>query len=199
MTEIEWTDAERSCCFGTCGGTVSQHAPHEDQGCAMFEDMLRYLAPHVAAREARAAAKAEERATDEYDALLTLQSDLLEATVNVLRGDPPELTQWSHHDVAERAQRLKAERDRLAAKVARVEALLAEYERMCQPAPWTSERAFVERLRAALEGDRRARPDASTRRTRDRHPGPARRSPTSPNEKTPDHPTCDPTRRDPED
>lgn len=56
--------------------------------------------------------------------------------------------QWGSHVEPE------AEVERLRATVARVEALLAEYERMCQPAPYTSERALVERLRAALEGDR---------------------------------------------
>lgn len=47
----------------------------------------------------------------------------------------------------------EAELDRLRATVARVEARLAEYERMCDPAPHTSERAFVERLRKALRGE----------------------------------------------
>ena len=64
------TDEERRCCFGTCGGDRQQHAPHEDVGCSMFEDMLRYLAPHVAAlvRAERAAALREAR--DAYPAML---------------------------------------------------------------------------------------------------------------------------------
>lgn len=73
---------------------------------------------------------------EEYDATLTRQSDLLTRTVNALRGDPPPLTSWSHHDIPELAaekvaevDRLTAERDALAAQVALVEALAEEWER----------------------------------------------------------------------
>lgn len=86
-------------------------------GHSFAEHQAVALGDLVAAREAQAAAKAEERATDEYDALLTAQSDILEATVNVLRGDPPELTQWSHHDIAERTQRLAGAHDALRASL----------------------------------------------------------------------------------
>lgn len=68
MSAVEWTDAERGCCFGTCGGDVSKHAPHQDQGCWMFEGVLNYLAPFVAAREAQAAAKVRDEAADVWDA-----------------------------------------------------------------------------------------------------------------------------------
>lgn len=44
-----------------------------------------------------------------YEALCSRQSRLLTATVNALRGDPPSLWTWSHHDVHELAARLKAE------------------------------------------------------------------------------------------
>ena len=71
---------------------------------------------------------------EEYDATLTRQSDLLTRTVNALRGDPPPLTSWSHHDIPELAaekvaevERLTAERDALAAQVARVEALAEDW------------------------------------------------------------------------
>jgi hypothetical protein len=71
------------------------------------------------------------RLTEEYDAILTRQSDLLTRTVNALRGNPPPLTSWSHHDIPELAAekvaevaRLTAERDALAAQVARVEEVL---------------------------------------------------------------------------
>lgn len=47
---IGWTDAERETCFGTCGGDIKKHAPYQDLGCAMFEDTLTALAPHVEAR-----------------------------------------------------------------------------------------------------------------------------------------------------
>lgn len=48
--------------------------------------------------------EAHRTATDEYDRILTRQSDLLTNAVTALRGDPPELVWWSHHDVAELAQ-----------------------------------------------------------------------------------------------
>jgi hypothetical protein len=71
------------------------------------------------------------RLTEEYDAILTRQSDLLTRTVNALRGNPPPLTSWSHHDIPELAAEkvaevalLIAERDALAAQVARVEEVL---------------------------------------------------------------------------
>ena len=63
---------------------------------------------------------------EDYDATLTRQGDLLTRTVNALRGNPPPLTSWSHHDIPELAAekvsevtRLTAERDALAAQVAR--------------------------------------------------------------------------------
>ncbi len=71
---------------------------------------------------------------EDYDATLTRQGDLLTRTVNALRGNPPPLTSWSHHDIPELAAekvsefaRLTAERDALAAQVARVEALAEEW------------------------------------------------------------------------
>lgn len=39
----------------------------------------------------------------DYVRLVDRQGDLLRATVKALRGDPPELVYWSHHDVAEMA------------------------------------------------------------------------------------------------
>lgn len=44
------------------------------------------------------------RATDEYDRILTRQSDLLRGSVNALRGAPPELVWWSVHDIPQLAQ-----------------------------------------------------------------------------------------------
>lgn len=43
------------------------------------------------------------------------QAELLTAAVNLLRGDPPEDTLWSHHDIAELVKGVIAERDRLRA------------------------------------------------------------------------------------
>lgn len=60
----------------------------------------------------------------DYDTLLGRQGDLLTATVNVLRGDPPELTTWSHHDVAELAAGLMSERARDRAEVERLKGVL---------------------------------------------------------------------------
>ena len=58
---------------------------------------------------------------DETSVLISRQADLLTRTVNILRGDPPPLTSWSHHDIPELAAekvsevaRLTAERDALA-------------------------------------------------------------------------------------
>jgi len=53
---------------------------------------------------------------EEYDATLTRQSDLLTRTVNALRGDPPPLTSWSHHDIPELAAEKVAEVERLTAE-----------------------------------------------------------------------------------
>lgn len=52
-----------------------------------------------------------------YDAILEHQGNLLDGVAVALRGDAPDGTSWSHHDLPERAERL-------AAKVARVEAVL---------------------------------------------------------------------------
>lgn len=48
--------------------------------------------------------KAHQLATDQYDRIIALQGDLLRRTVNALRGDPPHLMNWSHHDVVDLAK-----------------------------------------------------------------------------------------------
>jgi len=53
-------------------------------------------------RERVIAALREE--AEEYAEVLGKQADLLTSTVNVLRGDPPPLVSWSHHDVPDLAQ-----------------------------------------------------------------------------------------------
>lgn len=74
--------------------------------------------------------------------LIDRQSALLTGVANALRGRPPELTHWSHHDLPQRAADLAAyaqhEADSMAdalaraeaaeGKVARVEAVIAEWE-----------------------------------------------------------------------
>jgi hypothetical protein len=42
---------------------------------------------------------------DEYHTLTTRQADLLSAAAIAVRGPEPELTKWSHHDIAERIKR----------------------------------------------------------------------------------------------
>jgi hypothetical protein len=45
--------------------------------------------------------------------LVARQAALLTAAANALRGPPPELTLWSHHDVPQLIDALRAERDAL--------------------------------------------------------------------------------------
>ena len=48
------------------------------------------------------------RKEEELNAALLLKlSDLLTRTVNEIKGQPPELTQWSHHDLPEMVKELK--------------------------------------------------------------------------------------------
>lgn len=68
-----------------------------------------------AAAEAAKELRRMEAESDESHALIVKQSDLLTATVNALRGEPDELTLWSHHDVAELARALVDEVQRLRA------------------------------------------------------------------------------------
>lgn len=58
--------------------------------------------------------------------LITRQGDLLTGVANALRGQPPELTSWSHHDLPELAVKTVAERDRLRAALDAVTALADE-------------------------------------------------------------------------
>ena len=45
---------------------------------------------------------------DELTSLLVAKlNDLLERTVNILKGPPPDLTQWSYHDIPEQVDSLK--------------------------------------------------------------------------------------------
>lgn len=75
-----------------------------------------------------------EQDVEEYDGILGRQGDLLTGVANALRGQPPELTTWSHHDLPERAQALLDERDTLLrtalTKDERNEAIAALYDRL---------------------------------------------------------------------
>lgn len=53
----------------------------------------------------------------DYDRLISNQGQLLTGVVNGLRGDPPELTWWSHHDAPELARAMKAKLDAVKAWV----------------------------------------------------------------------------------
>jgi len=92
---------------------------------------------------------------EEYDGILTRQGDLLTRTVNALKGDPPPLTTWSHHDVPELAAAVVAERDAATAARDRVEALLAGKD------PHTL--LSVRRVRAALDGTTAPSPEETRR------------------------------------
>lgn len=54
-----------------------------------------------------------------------------------------------------RARQAEAERDEAHAALARVETLVKEYQSMVNPAPYTTERALIERLAALAGGDDR--------------------------------------------
>jgi hypothetical protein len=107
-------------------------AIHDDDQCRAGGIAWRKGSPRIEWDRERADRLQEE--VEEYDAILGRQGDLLTRTVNALRGNPPPLTSWSHHDIPELAAekvaevaRLTAERDALAAQVARVEALGEEW------------------------------------------------------------------------
>lgn len=113
---------------------------HDDDQCQAGGIAWRKGSPRIEWDRERADRLQEE--VEEYDAILTRQGDLLTRTVNALRGNPPPLTSWSHHDIPELAAekvsevaRLTAERDALiavgkrqAARLARVEALAEEWD-----------------------------------------------------------------------
>lgn len=58
---------------------------------------------------------------EDYGHVLEKQGRLLTSAVNTLRGDPPPLTTWSHHDVAELAAAVIAERDQARETITRIE------------------------------------------------------------------------------
>lgn len=69
------------------------------------EEILgRYASVRLTSKDRAALRSALDEEDSNYVRLVTRQGDLLTATVKALRGDPPELVWWSHHDVAELAQ-----------------------------------------------------------------------------------------------
>jgi hypothetical protein len=87
--------AEVAC--AVCDGTGNARADLEDpdEECARCAGTGRVPSDEAALR-------AELEA--EYGGILSRQGDLLTRTANALRGDPPPLTSWSHHDVPELAE-----------------------------------------------------------------------------------------------
>ncbi len=65
------------------------------------------------------------REVDHLDALLARQRAILTGVANALRGDPGPLASHSHHDLAERAAAVVAERDAAVADAARARAAYA--------------------------------------------------------------------------
>jgi hypothetical protein len=72
--------------------------------------------------------KQYEEEIESYHHLTTLQSKLLSDTVKVLRGTPPANTLWSHHDVAELAEKLMKEKKVLQRKLNEYRALANSLE-----------------------------------------------------------------------
>lgn len=106
--------------------------------------------------EARAEVERLREEVADQHTLIQRQGDLLTGAVNALRGEPPELTWWSHHDVAERAAGLVAELAAERAKVERV-AELADFFQGRLPDGTGNGRAYnsyrvAEFIRAALTG-----------------------------------------------
>lgn len=106
---------------------------------------------------------------DEATALIAKQATILTGVANALHGDPPPLTTWSHHDLAELAAAMVAELesrrgsrivndalfaaanadvDRIGQRVARLEA--AEANRAGRPVPPTDAEVEAHEARGGL-------------------------------------------------
>ena len=82
-------------------------AIHDDDQCQAGGIAWRKGSPRIESDRERADRLQED--VEEYDAILRRQGDLLTRTVNALRGNPPPLTSWSHHDIPELAAEKVAE------------------------------------------------------------------------------------------
>lgn len=115
------------------------------------EDDL-YAHAHEPEEVARRAFRAgQDAAVAEYDRILTRQGDLLTRTVNVLKGAPPELVWWSHHDIPELAQKVMDELEAESARLSRIQELSD------RSATYGHDESgqFKADLRKILEGDER--------------------------------------------
>lgn len=93
----------------------------ECNGIAKIEQFKR-----AEAAEAKLAVAEQER--DDSHKLISKQAALLTASVNVLRGQPPDLVWWSHHDIAEHAQHVVTERDVAKDRLAAIEQACAQVD-----------------------------------------------------------------------
>lgn len=92
-----------------CGG---------DKALAEFIAAARSLVPELVAEVEKL-----RNLDDDYSGLLIRQGELLTGVVNAIRGNPRELTTWSHHDAPELARELVAEVERLRARETKMRAL----------------------------------------------------------------------------
>lgn len=116
-------------------------------------DQVTFLiASHEYLAERGRALRAELSDTRE---LVQRQSDLLTGAVNALRGQPPELTLWSHHDVGDLARSLVEERDALREEVEALRELEAEANSIADDFLPTSFYRVLEKVRAWRGGELR--------------------------------------------
>ena len=98
---------------------------HDDDQCQAGGIAWRKGSPRIESDRERANRLQED--VEEYDAILRRQGDLLTRTVNALRGNPPPLTSWSHHDIPELAAEKVSEVERLTAERDALRSLLTEF------------------------------------------------------------------------
>lgn len=76
--------------------------------------------------------QAEEWADGQSYPLITRQAEILTGVANALNGQPPPLTSWSHHDLAEKAAAMVARAEQAEARIQAVEATLRTWATYCQ-------------------------------------------------------------------
>ncbi len=119
-------------------GVANSHDPIRAVLALRDEDVA--AAVEAATADLRAERDAAREDASEYDGILSRQGDLLTRTANVLRGDPPALTSWSHHDIPELAQAMVSERDAARAALATLAAVVEQV------------RALADEMYASSEG-----------------------------------------------
>jgi hypothetical protein len=81
----------------------------------ILDERSQLLASAAARLENSVPREQHDAELSDYALTMTRQRDLLTAAVEVLRGPPPALTTWSHHDIADLARALVTEHNALAA------------------------------------------------------------------------------------